>query len=253
MRTLWILLLGGCGPEFFTLTPREARLPDLGPPPPAVGGIFAAAPTVRGVVRLTLEPPPVRVVGWSYCRPLISRTVPSEAGVVDPEGHLRWAFVTVTRGLGDRAFEVPGDPVPIAIRGHRFWPHVVGVRAGQDLRIVNQEDHFHDVHALPFDNPEFNLGLPTRGLDTVRRFQKPERMIAIKDDVHPWMRVWVGVVEHPFFAVTGADGAYEFRGLPPGRYTIQVWHERYAGVSREIEVREGALLREDFDLDQDRP
>ena len=78
-------------------------------------------------------------------------------------------------------------------------------------------------------------------------------MVLIKDDVHPWMRMWVGVVEHPFFAVTGADGAFEFRGLPPGEYTIQVWHERYVGVSREIVVKEGSPLREDFELDQARP
>ena len=246
---LCILLLAGCSPAVFTLTPEEARLPDLGPPPPSIGGLPGEETSVRGVVRWNGAVPPMRVMEWSYCRPLITRTVPSEACVVDADNHLRWAFVVVTKGLEGRTFDVPKDPLRIDIRGHRFWPHVVGVRVGQEFGIANGEDHFYTVHGLPFDNPEFNLGLH-KGMETRRRADRPEVMFAVLDSIHPWMRLWMGAVDHPFFAVTGPDGRFELRGLPPGRYTLTVWHERFVSAEREIEIWKGEELFLDIPLDR---
>ena len=96
---------------------------------------------------------------------------------------------------------------------------------GQPLDIVSSDATLHNVHAAAKANTAFNLGMPAPGTRYTRTFDRPE-IVPFKCDVHPWMRAWVAVVPHPFFAVTGADGRYEIRGLPAG-------HVHGRGVARE--------------------
>ena len=63
-------------------------------------------------------------------------------------------------------------------------------------------------------------------------------MVPFKCDVHPWMFAWVGVVDHPFFAVTGADGSFSLEGLPPGTYTIEAWHESLGAQTQTVTIGE---------------
>jgi hypothetical protein len=88
---------------------------------------------------------------------------------------------------------------------------------------------------VPFDNDEFNKG-ETAGMKITQTFTKPETMVKIKCDVHPWMASYVGVMSHPFFAVSGADGAFTVRSLPPGKYTLAAWHEKFGTKTTEVTV-----------------
>jgi hypothetical protein len=92
--------------------------------------------------------------------------------------------------------------------------------------------------------------MPLTGMETERVLSDPQVMVTVACDVHPWMRAYLGVVPHPFFAVTGPDGRYELRGLPAGRYTVEAWSERLGRRSEAATVAEGGALTLDFALSE---
>ena len=69
-----------------------------------------------------------------------------------------------------------------------------------------------------------------------KTFNRDEMVIPVKCNVHPWMKSYIGVMKHPFFAVTGKDGSFSLKGLPPGDYTIAAWHEKYGTSEQKVTV-----------------
>jgi plastocyanin len=173
------------------------------------------------------------------CAALHAETPQSDELVADETGAVQYALVYVSKGLEGKTFEAPKTPAVIDQKGCRYEPHVVNLMIGQDLLIKNSDDLLHNIHALPFENKEFNFGQPSKGMEEKKQFTKKE-ILKVKCDVHPWMSAWVGVFEHPFHAVTAPGGKFEIKGLPAGKYTVTVWHEKYKDVSQEIEVKDGA-------------
>ena len=135
-------------------------------------------------------------------------------------------FVYVKDGLGNYVFDVPTESAKIDQQNCRYHPHVFGMRVGQPLEILNSDPTLHNIHALPMGNKEFNTGQPIQGMVTKHTFENKEVMVPFKCDVHGWMNAYVGVLDHPFFAVTDKDGKFSLKGLPPGTYTIEAWHEK---------------------------
>src|SRR5258708_14321993 len=167
--------------------------------------------------------------------------------VVDGNGNVHWAFVYVKNGAEGKKPTEAGAPAVISHTGCHYEPHVLGIVVGADLAIKHSDDLLHNSHALPFNNKEFNFGQPTKGLEEKKQFNTQEVMVKVKCDVHPWMSAWIGVVDHGFFAVTGADGKYAIPGgLPDGKYTVEVGHEAYRNVSSDVVVKGGGAAA-DFD------
>jgi hypothetical protein len=110
-----------------------------------------------------------------------------------------------------------------------------GARAGQPIEFLNSDQTLHNISSKPVSQPGWNF-VTLQGSSGKRDFKKPEAPIKIGCDVHPWMKAWIGVVNHPFFAVTGADGKFSMAGLPAGSYTITAWHERLGTVDQQITV-----------------
>lgn len=170
----------------------------------------------------------------------------SETVVVNENGTLKWVFVHVTGGLGDRTFPVPEEPVVLDQEGCMYQPHVFGVQAGQPIEIRNSDPFQHNIHALPETNRPFNFSQPVQGMTQERVFRAPEVPVQIKCDVHGWMQAWAGVVEHPYHNTTGDDGAFTLENLPAGEYEIEAWHEQYGTQTQTVTVEEDGSATVDF-------
>jgi plastocyanin len=202
------------------------------PPPPTGGGKKvdeATAGAVAGKVKLAGNPPKpetVRMSSDQACVQVSGERSPSDAVVVSGDGAVQNAFVYIKDGVDPAySFDIPTTAVVLDQKGCRYVPRVVGVRAGQPIEIVNSDATLHNVHALPMTNQEFNQGMKEKDPNLRHTFTVPEVMVRFKCDVHGWMNAHVGVMANPFFAVTGADGSFDIKGLPPGNYTLAVWHE----------------------------
>jgi hypothetical protein len=157
--------------------------------------------------------------------------------IVNSNGTLKNVFVYVKEGVTGK-HEAPKDPVKFDQHGCVYTPKVFGIMVNQPLEIWNSDDTLHNVHALPKNSPEFNLGMPVKGMKLKKSFTKPEVMVKIKCEVHPWMGAYAGVLEHPFYAVTGDDGTFTIKDLPPGQYVIEAWHEKYGAQTQNVTVGE---------------
>jgi hypothetical protein len=150
-----------------------------------------------------------------------------EAYTVGDDGKaLANVFVYVKDGLGSYVFDTPTESAKIDQQNCRYHPHVFGMRVNQPLEIVNSDPTLHNIHAMPKGNSEFNNGQPIQGMKMTHTFDKPEVMVPFKCDVHGWMNAYVGVLPHPYYAVTDKSGKFELKSLPPGTYTIEAWHEK---------------------------
>ena len=214
------------------------------------GGADRPAPNARadgpGVVtgRISFEgePPvrtPVRMSADPNCTPSEAQAL-SETTIVGPDGGLQNVFIHVKDGLGDRVYETPTAPVVLDQEGCRYEPHVFGAFVGQPVEIHNSDPTLHNVHAIPKANDEFNFGQQPKTPAVTRTFDEPEIGVSFRCDVHGWMRAYANIVTHPFFAVTKEDGTFEIKGLPPGTYTIEAWHERLGTQTQQVTISESA-------------
>jgi hypothetical protein len=156
------------------------------------------------------------------------------------------AFVFIREGLEAGDYPVPEAPLTLDQQGCEFSPRVFGIRDGQPLELVNDDPTLHNVHALGEGGGflsrganAFNVAMPVQHGRVRRRFDAPQTMVTVVCDVHPWMRAYAGVVAHPFFAVSAADGSYRISGLPAGRFVVEAWQERLGRTSAEVVVSTG--------------
>src|SRR5579863_48813 len=146
-----------------------------------------------------------------------------EDGEVNENGTLPNVFVYVKEGAEKYTFATPSEPVTLDQNGCMYKPHVLGIMAGQDLHIVSSDPTTHNIHPMPKDNREWNESQPPGAAPLDKKFARGEVVIPVKCNQHPWMRAYIGVTKNPFYAVTGSEGTFSIKGLPPGDYTIEAW------------------------------
>ena len=145
-------------------------------------------------------------------------------------------MVYIKDGLGNRVFAVPTETVEMDQKACVFIPRVLGAQVGQPLKFLNSDPMAHNVHGFAQKAKPWNISLSVKGTSRSVKVDKPESMIEIKCDIHPWMRAYVGVFDHPYFALSGADGSFTLKNVPPGEYTVEAWHERFGTRSQKVTV-----------------
>ena len=127
-----------------------------------------------------------------------------------------------------------------------YNPHVFGMMTGQPLEIINSDPVIHNIHALPKNSTQFNIGQPKQGQKTTKTFDKAEMPVKVKCDVHPWMGAWIGVFDNPFYGVSDDKGNFTIKNLPAGDYEIEAWHEKYGAQSMKVTVGASDTKTADF-------
>lgn len=161
--------------------------------------------------------------------------------VIVNDGKLQNVFVYVTKGLDDWEFEAPSEPVVLNQKGCVYIPHVVGIQKGQTLKVTNEDNVTHNVHTYSRKNSSFNKSQPAGAAPIEQEFKRDEKQFAVKCDIHSWMSAFITVVEHPFFAVSDASGAFSLGSLPPGDYRITAEHETLGKQTAEVTVAAGGV------------
>ncbi|MBI2816671.1 MAG: carboxypeptidase regulatory-like domain-containing protein [Acidobacteria bacterium] len=233
---LLALSLMGCGskpPAEETSSTAPAAAPAAAPVDPATAAEITGTVSFEGQAPSRVR---IRMDAVPACTEASKEPVFSEEVVVNDNKTLRDVFVYVKDGLGNRTFPVPATSAVLDQKGCWYRPHVLGLMTGQKLNVKNSDPTNHNVHPIPTQNREWNESQPPQAADLAKDFARPEVMIPVKCNVHPWMKAYIGVVPHPFFAVTDEQGSFSLQGLPPGDYTIEAWQEKYGTQEQKITV-----------------
>jgi plastocyanin len=198
--------------------------------------VFSGKPPGNAIIRMGVDP---------KCADLNSgRRVIQESALVTADGRIANVFVRLEGTFPRTA--IPTQPVVIDQRACVYRPRVVGVRVGQALQIRNEDDLLHNVHSSSAVGNSFNVGQPKAGIVYSFTPKAEEIMLPLGCDVHRWMTAYVGVVAHPYFAVSGNDGTFEIGKAPAGTHTIKTWHERFGEQTKKVTVRPGETTTIDF-------
>src|SRR3990172_3082520 len=205
--------------------------------------------TVTGKTKFTGTKPAMPKIDMSEepkCKAKYTAPPTDQAVVVNPNGTLANVFVYVKSGL-PAGYKPPAPAGALLLDqdGCRYHPRAFGAMVGQAITIKNSDGILHNIKAKAKANRPFNISQPTV-MTSTKSFDKPEVMVALECNVHGWMRAWLGVLPHSFFGVSGADGSFSIKGLPPGTYTIEAWHEKYGPQTATVTVTGTETKTADF-------
>ena len=208
---------------------EKAGLPPTPIDPTTIG-------TITGEVRFTGTPPAQTELSFgSVAECKAKHEGPLLAGdVLVADGKVQNAIVYVSSGLGERVFAVPEEPVVIDQEGCLFVPRVAAAQVGQPIRFLNSDPLAHNVRGKPKAGGGWNLSLGMKGAARTVEVAEPDPLIVLTCDIHPWMKAYLGIFPHPYFAVTGADGRFMLERVPAGEHEITVWHERLGTTTVQV-------------------
>jgi plastocyanin len=220
---------------------------DLASLPPAPAG--KAAGSITGRVEFQGDAPVMPVFDMSSnpaCGRQHATPRKAETVVVNPNGTLRNVFIWIKDGLPAARWNPPVETAKLDQRGCVYEPHVLGIMQGQRLEILNDDPVNHNVHTESRTNPPWNESQPPHAQPRFRQFASAEVMFPVACSVHPWMRSYIAVSPHPFFAVTGDDGSFALKGVPAGTYTIEAVHEKYGKKEGRVSLAPNGRVTIDF-------
>ena len=196
-----------------------------------VCGLFfssALGGTLSGRVNFKGKPPKSKILKMDadpVCGSSHKEPVYNQSFIINKEGYLKNVMVY----LKDIKYKgkTPETPAVLDQNGCMYSPHVQGMMGGQELLIKNSDATLHNIHGLPIINKGFNFAMPKVVKKKSIKFKKAENFIKIKCDVHSWMKAYISVFDHPYFAVTDDSGHYQIDNIPPGDYEVIAWQEKF--------------------------
>jgi hypothetical protein len=212
----------------------------------ALGHPATRAGTVTGHVTFTGTPPkmkPIDMAKEPSCAKQHPTPLMNESVVTGPNNAL--ANVVVYVSAGDQGGAAATEPVRYDQKGCEYLPHVAVLQVKQSLDIYNDDQTSHNIHPLAKTNPEWNKSQPAGAPPIHTSYEKPE-FIPVKCNIHPWMHGYFVVLQTPHHAVTKEDGSFSLEDLPPGKYTITAWHERFGTQTQDVTVTAGTPATADF-------
>jgi plastocyanin len=231
-----LVLLTACN----NATKKEAKNEPKQTAPPVYFKVDpATAGVLTGTIKFTGKRPlrkPIDMSDDPACVEAHHGRPYDESVVINKNSTLANVFVYLKSGLEGKEFAIPAEPVTIDQHGCWFQPRVLGIQTGQTLRVVNSDPVTHNIHPLAQVNREWNHSQGQGDAPLARRFLKPEIMIRVKCNIHSWMRAYIGVVNHPYFAVSSEDGSFKIGNIPPGDYVVEAWHETLGAQQQKITI-----------------
>jgi plastocyanin len=236
------LLLAACASGPKPPAESDASLPSAHVDP-------ATAGSITGKVLFRGDVPFMPVIDMSsnpQCERQHHAPQRAETVIVNSNGALRNVFVWIKTGLAPARWTPPSTPAHLDQQGCMYEPHVQGIMEGQDLEIINSDPVNHNVHAECEKNAAWNESQPPRAEHKLKKFTTEEVLFPLTCSVHPWMRAYIGVSPHPFFAVTDDDGAFVIKGVPPGTYTVEAIHEKFGRKEGKLTVAPSGTANIEF-------
>ena len=195
---------------------------------------------ITGVVTFTgalQRPVPIDMSMDPACA-LSGGTNMSEQYVVS-NGKLANVYIYIKAGIAPSKAPVNQPPVVLDQKGCKYLPHVIAVQQGGSVEFKNSDPTMHNIHTTPANGSsagQIDVSQGPMGQPQTREFDAPEVMLPVRCNNHPWMNAFLNVADTPYFAVTGADGKFEIRGIPPGTYTLAAVHEKSGEQDIQITV-----------------
>jgi hypothetical protein len=198
------------------------------------------AGSITGTIKLDGAPPKMKIINMAAeptCAKDHARQPAMTKDVVPGEnGTLQNVVVYLQDDFSQYAFTTPTTPVTIDQKGCQYDPHILALMTNQPLQVINSDPLTHNIHPVPKDNREWNQSQPPGAAPIDQSFARPEVAIPVKCNVHPWMKAYIAVFANPYFQVTGKDGSFDIKNVPPGTYTITAWHELYGTSEQSVTV-----------------
>jgi plastocyanin len=205
-------------------------------------GTLSAA-DVYGTITFKGAPPPeIRIMPLKNdpnCGPLHKEMPTTHFYKVGAHGEFGDVVVSLA-GLHGQSTGAASESLLIDQKGCEYTPYVSACQTGQKITVRNSDPVLHNVHATPRKrgNKEQNRAQPPHTPDLTFVFHAPEEFLRFKCDVHPWMFAYVSVFDHPYFSVSGEDGAYGIHNVPPGQYTVVAMHRKAGTRIQKVEVKD---------------
>jgi len=199
----------------------------------------STAGSITGTIKLDGAPPKMKTINMAAepnCAKEHSTPAMTQDVVPGDNGTLQNVVVFLNGDFSQYSFDTPKSPVTIDQKGCQYSPHVLALMTAQSLQVTNSDQTTHNIHPVPKNNREWNESQPPGSSPIMQTFARQEVAVPVKCNVHPWMKAYIAVLSSPYFEVTGKDGSFELKNVPPGTYTVTAWHERYGMSDQSVTI-----------------